>query len=231
MNMKMLHVKHYTELMKMQHTSFTCLCCGLFVSEQYNFIAATPDGISKCDCCGDGIVEIKCPFLTKDSEPDVANFFENGTLKRSHQYYYQVQTQLYVCGADFGDFVVCTFPNDSPTIAMERLFLDEEFIHACIENATQFFDVAILPELLGRWYTRSLVIPVEMDSTSDYNFCYCKEEKGGEMVCCDNSDCCSGQWFHLSCLKLKSAPRVKKWYCPDCRKQCKPPKSKRQKTC
>ena len=28
------------------------------------------------------------------------------TLKKSHQYYYQVQTQISVCQKDYGDFVV-----------------------------------------------------------------------------------------------------------------------------
>ena len=32
------------------------------------------------------------------------------------------------------------------------------------------------------------------------------------MICCDNAECLEGQWFHLSCLKLKKAPRVRKWY-------------------
>ena len=32
-----------------------------------------------------------------------------------------------------------------------------------IKEATQFFKVAILPELLDRWFTRSLVIPPECE--------------------------------------------------------------------
>ena len=39
---------------------------------------------------------------------------------------------------------------------------------------------------------------------------------GGEMVCCDVENCPLGKWFHLSCLRLRKAPRTKKWYCPDC---------------
>ena len=44
-----------------------------------------------------------------------------------------------------------------------------------IKEATQFFKVAILPELLDRWFTRSLVIPPECEP-SEYNYRYCKEE-------------------------------------------------------
>ena len=40
------------------------------------------------------------------------------------------------------------------------------------------------------------------------------------MIHCDNDDKCPyGEWFHISCLKLKNVPCVKKWYCPQCRKE------------
>ena len=110
--MKKLQGQPNTYHMEMYHTNFRCFCCGLVISEQYNFIAATPDAVMSCNCCGSGIVEIKCPFVMKDNDPDEAQFLENGSLETSHQYYYQVQTQLFVCGAEFGDFVVCTFPNN-----------------------------------------------------------------------------------------------------------------------
>jgi len=51
-------------------------------------------------------------------------------------------------------------------------------------------------------------------STEMYIYCHCKEDKGGEMVGCDNKDWEHGQW----CLKMKNPPRTSKWYCPDCRK-------------
>ena len=48
---------------------------------------------------------------------------------------------------------------------------------------------------------------------SEYIYCYCKEDKGGEMVGCDNPNCKHhGLWFHLVCLKLKSKPRSCKWF-------------------
>ena len=33
-------------------------------------------------------------------------------LEHSHAYYYQIQTQLFVCNADYCDFCVCTFSKD-----------------------------------------------------------------------------------------------------------------------
>ena len=57
--------------------------------------------------------------------------------------------------------------------------------------------------------------------SNEYNYCYCKEELGGEMIHCDNDNCPHGEWFRLSCLHLKRAPQAKKWYCPQCHKEIK----------
>ena len=75
--------------MEKQHTAF---CVGLVVSREYQFIAATPDGVREFACCGDGVVEINCPYCTKDLDAELATFLEQGELPTTHQYYYQVQT-------------------------------------------------------------------------------------------------------------------------------------------
>ena len=137
----------------------------------------------------------------------------DGSLQKGHQDYYQIQTQMFVCNVDYGDFVVCTFKNDVPTMLVERVYVDEDFLVEAIVQAGDFFTVAILPELLGRWYTRKVVMPeatIDDSRTSGYMYCYCKEEQGGEMVCCDVENCPSGKWFHLSCHRLRKAPHTKK---------------------
>ena len=214
----------YCTEMEKHHTKFNAFCGGLVVSREYQFIAATPDGIRQCDCCGDGVVEIKCPYCTKDTDADLATFLEEGELPPTHQYYYQVQTQMLACRVNFADFVVCTFPNEKPSLFVTRIDYNPEFLSRCVEESINFYRVAVLPELLGRWFTRSVVMP---DSATDdrdsnqYNYCYCKEERGGEMIHCDNDNCPYGEWFHLSCLRLKKAPRTKTWHCPQCRKEVK----------
>lgn len=194
--------------MKQEHYEFDCFCSGLVISKDYPFIAATPDAFRQCACCGKGVVEIKCPYCTKDLEPGISACLKDGSLPSSHHYYYQVQTQMLACDVQFADFVVCTFPNDTPTLCIQRIkIIDEDFLSSCIEKSRDLHKVAILPELLGRWFTRSIVMPI-VDDRNDlsYKYCYCKEELGGQMIHCE--------WFHLSCLKLKNIPRVKKWYCP-----------------
>ena len=104
--------------MEESHSEFSCVGSELVIHE-YQFLAATPDGITHCSCCGHGVLEVKCPFCTKDFDPDKAKFLENGSLQRDHQYYYQVQTQMFVCDMAFAHFVVYTFPNDTATINIE----------------------------------------------------------------------------------------------------------------
>ena len=49
-----------------------------------------------------------------------------------------------------------TFPEDQskPDIHIERIFPDESFWSERIEQSSHFFKICILPEILGRWYSR-----------------------------------------------------------------------------
>lgn len=56
----------YTDQMLCQHANFSTEICGLFINPTMPHLAATPDALCKCDCCGGGIIEIKCPFKHRD---------------------------------------------------------------------------------------------------------------------------------------------------------------------
>lgn len=36
--------------------------CGFYVSVEYPFLGASPDGLMEYGSCGSGIIEVKCPF-------------------------------------------------------------------------------------------------------------------------------------------------------------------------
>lgn len=67
-------------------------------------LAASPDGVWSCSCCGSGTLEIKCPFKYKDSLDGIDNdsqfclSIDDGLLEVSYPYYtyYQVQFQMFV---------------------------------------------------------------------------------------------------------------------------------------
>ncbi|KAI6779118.1 Inhibitor of growth protein 3 [Emericellopsis cladophorae] len=54
----------------------------------------------------------------------------------------------------------------------------------------------------------------EDDGNDDRKYCLCNNVSHGDMVACDNDDC-PYEWFHWSCVGLKSEPNGT-WYCPVC---------------
>lgn len=52
--------------MKMEHTAFSLKTSGLLLVPSNPFVGASPDGIVECNCCGTGVLEIKCPYSCKD---------------------------------------------------------------------------------------------------------------------------------------------------------------------
>lgn len=88
------------------------------VSSKYSHIGASPDGIWNCDCCGTGILEIKCPLKGKNRSI-VAYANGRGSaieqlidgsfcLKKDHEYYFQMKMQLFVASFENAHFVVWT---------------------------------------------------------------------------------------------------------------------------
>ena len=56
----------YYTLIGPYRSNFTITKTGLHINADYPHLGASPDGIIDCDCCGKGLVEIKCPrrYLT-----------------------------------------------------------------------------------------------------------------------------------------------------------------------
>jgi len=227
------------------HSDFECRKSGLVINPVYPFIGATPDGIVSCKCCGNGTIEIKCPFCLKDcmlSEKADKSCLEttNGNLhlKRTHPYYYQVQTQIFVCETDFCDFVVWS----KQDLHIERIEPDVEFWNEISGKALSFFKDVILCELVGKYYSRPKpamkpLVPIDNSDTdkpeavnlnSDGGLiCLCQKPDGAtkdRVVGCDNENC-TKKLFHFKCVNIKRAPRGK-WYCSECKKK---PESKATK--
>ena len=229
----------YLKAQKQHHNDLIVADSGLVINPQWPFVAATPDGIVDCKCCGKGVLEIKCPYSHRDeSVESAASKDEKFCLKKDdegslhldhgHSYYYQVQTQLFVCSVDYCDFCVCTFATtkdgDFPPY-IEHIVRDNKSWETCIMKAKQFFATCLLPEVLENWYTRPAVTSADVccstqnfvtSSQEQQVYCYCHGPEEGTMIACDNK-ACTIEWFHKKCLKMKSVP-LGKWYCPDCTK-------------
>jgi len=54
--------KAYTCRHKDSHADFDVTDAGLFLNSKYPYLGASPDGKVSCVCCGEGILEVKCPY-------------------------------------------------------------------------------------------------------------------------------------------------------------------------
>lgn len=96
---------------------------GLVVRSDVPFLGASPDGII-LDTNGISVLEIKCPFKCKDSIINVDYIDEKKQLKKSHQYYTQVQMQLFCCNSEICyffvyssvDYVIVSIPREQEFI-------------------------------------------------------------------------------------------------------------------
>ena len=154
----------YLKLNSPQHDNLALSDSGLVINPLWPYSGAFPNGIVECNCCSKHVLEIKCPYshrseTIKSAAANDVNFClkidENGELHLDpeHSYYYQVQTQMFVCGVRYCDFCVCMFPEQESLPRVECIERNEEFWGNCLLKAKNFFDLCLLPELLGNWYT------------------------------------------------------------------------------
>ena len=120
---------------------------GLFVSLIDPWLAASPDGIvydPRDSAHILGVVEIKCPFSMRGKMlaeacqtatfclEDTQNKY---TLKHRHDYYYQIQCQLYCVDCDWCDLVVKT----EQDIHIERIYRDKKWWELNLEKLSFLF--------------------------------------------------------------------------------------------
>jgi hypothetical protein len=129
------------------------------------FLGASPDALVRCHCCGEGVVEVKCPYCARNTPlQEVCDFKPNFCLetneddsekhlKKEHAYYYQCQLQMYCTRRNYCDFVSWT----KEEIHIERIPFDELFMERTLDKAKIFHEKCVLPELLGKWFTRQEV--------------------------------------------------------------------------
>ena len=96
--------KEYKKLMSQTRVSFMLKDSGLQISSCHHFIAASPDNLKSCKCCGYAVVEYKCPYKTKHLHPREAfldksiggKMRDDGSyyLDAGHKYYFQIQCTM-----------------------------------------------------------------------------------------------------------------------------------------
>ena len=129
-NLRFIYITYMKER---GHSHLTVIQCGLFISTENAWLAASPDGIVE-DCTNgssrtSGLLDIKNPYSARkmtlleavekstfclEKDKDSGTY----TLKKKHDYFYQIQCQLYCTNKDCCDLVV----NTEREIHVERIY-------------------------------------------------------------------------------------------------------------
>lgn len=161
----------YKTLMAAGHNHVQFEEAGLFISKEHLYLAATPDMLVECSCCGAGVVEVKCPWkgrdgrltdLLKDKNSCVREVDGELQLKPTHRYYHQIQAQMYVCKKNYADFVLW----NAQEINVQRIQRDDNFISPLVSTARRFFKAVLLPELVARWFSEGNNIQDTVDGVA-----------------------------------------------------------------
>ncbi|KAL3873272.1 hypothetical protein ACJMK2_036408 [Sinanodonta woodiana] len=142
--------KQYIDTMRKEHENFFVKENGLVLNKKYPHLGASPDGLGSCDYS-----------KIDDTFECLETFGGQLRLKRKHQYYYQIQCHLLVSENEFCDFIVWT----GKECQCERIPVDNEFCQNMLMQSKQIFESEILPELIGKLYSRptlsdKTVVPV-----------------------------------------------------------------------
>lgn len=134
--------------------------CGLCISFTHPFLAASPDGILQ----NETVVEVKCPFvsrhcaITPNTVPYLYECDGDLKLKKKHNYYTQIQGQLFCTNRKYCNLVIYTFV-DMKVIFIER---DEDFINEMVLNLTSFYEEYLQPAIYNKYlykYYDSVIKP------------------------------------------------------------------------
>jgi hypothetical protein len=148
-----LHGKCYESLalqVFQEKSKFSAQKCGIFVSKTYPYLAASPDAVIDDNT----LVEVKCPYTAKNKEiseesvPYLLNVNDALELDQSHDYYYQIQGQLFCLGRKECILVVYTL-KDMKTINVNR---NDSFIAVMLQKLENFFNCHFKKSVLNRFY-------------------------------------------------------------------------------
>lgn len=158
-------IKDFLAHHQKEHPNSSVEKCGLFIHEEFPKFAATPDGILNCDICGQGCIEVKCPFCARDTS--VSELIkikktclipgDQTVLDKKHKYFYQIQMQMALSKTKFCYFIMWS-PKD---FFVEKVNFDSNFWQEKSAKALLFHREVILPELLAKYYT----LPLEKDES------------------------------------------------------------------
>lgn len=149
-------VEKYVATMQKEETLVAVYETGLHVHPTAGFLAASPDRLVEDYSCepAQGVLEVKYlasvvgPPEDALAKPTIClEQLQNGTvhLKKSHNYFYQVQGQMACTQRSWCDFVCMT---STGHLFRERISFDAEFWSNCHAKLQYFFQAHLAPEIV-----------------------------------------------------------------------------------
>jgi hypothetical protein len=135
--------------------------CGTFVSLTHAFLCSSPDRVVDDKT----VIEVKCPYTARDREitnvsvPYLKLIDDKLMLDNSHNYYYQIQGQLYCSGRQLCIFIVYTLLD----LHFEYIKRDDVFIAAMLGKLQTFYD---------RYFYDMVMKKHRFNDYEDYHFDY-----------------------------------------------------------
>lgn len=146
-----IHAKNkIIEQLKKTHKKCTITDAGLIIDEDFPYLAASPDLVGYCECCGDFVIEIKCPYSICETIPTADNLSYliesegNLKLKQTHNYYSQIQGQIAIAKKKFAWFFIYTHHG----YHIERIEYHQQQWYKIKTNLIEFWQRFLGPELL-----------------------------------------------------------------------------------
>ena len=122
----------YFATQKRQHVNLSVRETGFHVRVDCPFIGDWLDGIVSCDCHDQKLLEIQYPsryedgFLNWQNDKDFP-LAKYHSLKTSHQYYFQVQLQKFICKFSSVDFLLYS-PKSNGAVLLTTVQRNKDFI-------------------------------------------------------------------------------------------------------
>lgn len=230
------------EFMKMyrkKHKDVSFDECGIFLDVDHPYLAASPDLLVSCSCCGEGLVEFKCPLIPKCSTcfsfckcnlPSCLQNTESLTLKHG-AYYGQIQGQIELTKRKW--CILYIYTCNGPFY--ENIVFDQHFYSEMSSNLEFFYHSFVLPEIHSRSLQHLLTQeslnvhtpePMEIDNKVhvDGETYFCPEcnmvvmnevtKLKERSIYCDECRL----WYHFHCVGItdKYVKSLTSWHCKKC---------------
>ncbi|KAK3913088.1 Siroheme synthase [Frankliniella fusca] len=156
------------ERKKIDQTARISCNLGFHINSSFLAGGCSPDGTIQSEKYEDLLLEIKCPFILKNVDPELFDSLlsekqlkrfcierdRNGEyqLKKDHEYYYQVQQSLGILKIKQADFVV--FSKHGKIVA--RVNFDEGVYQKIVSKVTAFQREYLIPEYFEKRAPRNL---------------------------------------------------------------------------